>query len=90
MADRAATPGVSVDKERLDDIPVIVNMLEGLGIPSQVDQFIKSHGNWQGVSAGQLVLSWLSYIVFRYRPTRCNCCSSTRAVTLLFAIVRSP
>ena len=49
--------------ERIDDIPVIVKMLEGMGIPSQVDQFIKPHGNWQGVSVGQLVLIWLSYIL---------------------------
>ena len=29
MADPAATPDVSVENERIDDIPVIVNMLEG-------------------------------------------------------------
>lgn len=63
MADPAATPSVSVENERLDDLPVIVNMLAGMGIPSQVDQFIKPHGNWQGVSVGQIVLIWLSYIL---------------------------
>ena len=63
MAVRAANPSVSLENERIDDIPVIVKMLEGMGITSQVDQFIKPHGNWQGVSGGQVVLLWLSYIL---------------------------
>ena len=63
IADLAAPPGVSLANERIDDLPVLVKMLDGMGIPSQVDQFIKPHGNWQGVSVGQLVLIWLSYIL---------------------------
>lgn len=49
--------------ERVDDIPVIYGLLERMGIQGIVDGAIKAHGNWQGLSPGQVITVWLVHIL---------------------------
>lgn len=49
--------------ERVDDIPVIYGMLEQMGIQSIVDNVIKPHGNWIGLSPGGVITLWLTHIL---------------------------
>ena len=49
--------------ERVDDIPVIYGVLERMGIQAIVDNAIKAHGNWQGLSPGWLITVWLVHIL---------------------------
>lgn len=49
--------------ERVDDIPLIYEMLRKMGVQESIDQIIKPHGNWQGLSPGWLILFWLVHIL---------------------------
>ena len=49
--------------ERVDDIPVIYGLLERMGIQAIIDQVIKPHGNWQGLSPGRVITIWLVHIL---------------------------
>lgn len=57
------TTEVTIQTERVDDIPLLVNQLHAMGIPQIVDEIIVPHGNRQGLSLGWTAVGWLSYIV---------------------------
>lgn len=52
-----------VNTERVDDIPVLLAILERMGIQKLLDKHFKTHGNWQGMSLGWVAVVWLSYIL---------------------------
>ena len=52
-----------VEVERLDDVPMIFGLLEKMGIQANIDQVIKPHGNWQGLSPGWVITIWLIHIL---------------------------
>jgi transposase len=58
--------GIKVDEvqvERLDDIPVIFGHLQKTRIQATIDQVIETHGNWQGLSPGWVIIIWLIHIL---------------------------
>lgn len=55
-----------VQIERVDDIPVIFGLLQKMGIQATVDQVIKPHGNWQGLSPGWVITIWLIHILTQH------------------------
>jgi transposase len=52
-----------IQVERLDDIPVIFGHLQRIHIQAIIDQVIKTHGNWQGLSPGWIITVWLIHIL---------------------------
>lgn len=60
---------VSMDKnillthERVDDIPLLIGVLQRLGLAGVIDRHVKQHGLHQGLSTGGLVTVWLAYIL---------------------------
>lgn len=52
-----------LNTERVDDIPVLLAMLERMGIQKLLDKHFITHGNWQGISLGWVAVVWLSYIL---------------------------
>ncbi len=67
-----STPELTIDVERLDDMPLLYGFLEKMGIQSAIDTVIKPHGNWQGLSMGWVVTIWLINItsVYNHRMDR--------------------
>ncbi len=57
------TDKLTVVIERVDDLPVLIGSLEKLQLAALVDQHIRVHGNWQGLSPGQVLSGWLSHIL---------------------------
>jgi transposase len=55
----------SIITERIDDIPLLVAQMERMGLAAVLDTHFPTHGNWQGLSLGQLVTIWLSFILSR-------------------------
>jgi transposase len=49
--------------ERVDDIPIVLAQLEHMQVASLLDRHFPTHGNWQGLSLGQVVEVWLSHIL---------------------------
>ena len=57
------TEELTVLTERVDDLPVLIASLEKLGLAALTDQHIRVHGNWQGLSPGQILTGWLAHIL---------------------------
>ena len=52
-----------LSNERVDDIPLLINQMKKLGLSELIDKHFTTHGNWQGLSIGMVVVGWLSYIL---------------------------
>lgn len=52
-----------VTNERVDDIPLLLAQLERMGVPSLLDEYFPTHGNWQGLSLGETATIWLAHIL---------------------------
>src|SRR6266581_8014487 len=51
--------------ERVDDIPLLLEQMQRMGLPGWVDEHFPTHGNWQGLSVGWVTTVWLSSILSR-------------------------
>jgi transposase len=49
--------------ERVDDIPLLYGLLQQMGLRSIVDEVIKAHGNWEGLTPGWVITIWLMHIL---------------------------
>ncbi|MEO1447375.1 MAG: DUF4277 domain-containing protein, partial [Cyanobacteria bacterium J06635_11] len=52
-----------ISNERVDDIPLLLSQMQELGLSGLLDEHFESHGNWKGLSLGNVVSGWLSYIL---------------------------
>jgi len=61
-------PRPTVTSERIDDVPLLIYWLRQMHIDTIIDAVLgPPHGNWQGLSYGQLALLFVAYIL-----TECN------------------
>src|SRR5262244_1003033 len=51
--------------ERVDDIPLLLEQMQRMGLPALLDHHLPTHGNWQGLSLGWVSTLWLSSILSR-------------------------
>jgi transposase len=51
--------------ERVDDIPLLLEQRQRMGLPTLFDAHVPIHGNWQGLSVGWVSTIWLSSILSR-------------------------
>jgi len=54
---------VSVQTERIDDIPVLIKHQQEMGIAEVIDGIVSRHGNRDGLSIGWMTTGWLTYIL---------------------------
>jgi transposase len=54
---------VEVRSERIDDVPLLMHQQQQMGIPQVIDEVITPHWRREGLSVGQTVMTWLSFIV---------------------------
>ena len=52
-----------IGNERVDDIPLLLSQMEKLNVRGLADEHFKGHGNWQGLSLGEVMMGWLSYLL---------------------------
>ncbi len=57
------TEKLIITNERVDDIPLLVAQMEQMGVPSLLDEYFPTHGNWQGLSLGWTTTVWLAHIL---------------------------
>ena len=48
---------------RDDDIPLLLAQMKKMAIPALLDTHFPTHGNWQGLSLGEVGTVWLSHIL---------------------------
>src|SRR6266699_1679595 len=51
--------------ERVDDIPLLLEQMQRMSLPTLLDNHFPTHGNWQGLSLGWVSTIWLSSILAR-------------------------
>jgi transposase len=51
--------------ERVDDIPLLLEQMQRMGLPTMIDTHFPAHGNWYGRSLGWVSTIWLSSILSR-------------------------
>jgi len=51
--------------ERVDDIPLLLEQMQRMGLPTLFDNHFPTHGNWTGLSLGWVSTIWLSSILSR-------------------------
>ena len=51
--------------ERVDDIPLLLEQMQRMHLPTLMDHHFPTHGNWQGLSLGWVSTIWLSSILSR-------------------------
>jgi transposase len=61
-----STPEITINVERLDDMPLLYGFIQKMGIQPVIDSVIKPHGNWEGLSMGWVVTIWLIHIISAY------------------------
>jgi len=49
--------------ERVDDTPLLLAHMERMGLPSLLDEYFPTHGNWKGLSLGWTTTLWLAHIL---------------------------
>jgi len=54
---------VTVQTERINDIPLLVQQQQRMGIAAIMDRIVTRHGNRIGLSLGWMLVGWLSYLL---------------------------
>jgi transposase len=54
---------ITITHERTDDIPVIIAFLRQMRVAELIDKHFSTNGNWTGLSLGQMVVVWLTFII---------------------------
>lgn len=49
--------------ERVDDIPLILGLIDQLGLPESLDRHLGNHGHHRGLSTGWVASVWLAFIL---------------------------
>lgn len=53
----------SVISERVDDIPLLIEQMRHMQLSSLLDKHFTPHGNWRGLTPGELSVLWLTHIL---------------------------
>jgi hypothetical protein len=57
-------PAPHITHESMADVPLLMYVLHDvLGYDELLDQVSPAHGNWQGLSLGQVMVTWLAHIL---------------------------
>ena len=55
--------GLTIQTEQVDDVPILIADMRLLTIPTLIDEHFTVHGNWQGLSLGEVSIGWLAHIL---------------------------
>ncbi len=53
----------AIENERVDDIPLLIAVMKQMGLIEIFNEYLKQHGNWEGLAAGYVIVVWLAYIL---------------------------
>jgi hypothetical protein len=54
---------LSLTHERVDDLPLLLGLMQRLGLPELLDRHLGNHGHHEGFSNGWLAAIWLTFIL---------------------------
>src|SRR5690349_5090675 len=60
---RMPTLSPSITTEQINSLPLLLGLIDDMGIRTLIDTHVIPHGHWAGASVGTLVSIWLSHIL---------------------------
>jgi transposase len=54
---------LDITTEQINDLPLLLGIVEDMGIRERIDARIQPHGGWQGISVGTVVSIWLCHLL---------------------------
>ena len=54
---------MTITTEQINSLPLLVGIMEDMGIRELIDQHVTPHGHWQGSSIGTTLTIWLSHLL---------------------------
>jgi transposase len=63
-------PEMNINTERIDDFPLLLEVMQRLGLPSIIDRHLRRHGLQQGLSWGWIATIWLAHILSQSNPRK--------------------
>jgi len=64
------TPEMNITTERIDDFPLLLGVMQRLGLPGIIDNHLIRHGLHQGLSWGWIATIWLAHILSQSNPRK--------------------
>ena len=56
-------PALTITSEQINSLPLLLGIMEDMGIRHLIDAHVTPHGHWQGISVGTAVTIWLSCLL---------------------------
>ena len=74
MQDRGMKDERTVETERIDDLPVLIEWLKQMKVDAIIDDHTHAHGLWGGISKGVLGMTWIAHMIMTgdHRKVRLN------------------
>jgi len=63
-------PEIKITTERIDDFPLLLEVMQRLGLPAILDHHLVRHGLQQGLSWGWIATIWLAHILSQSNPRK--------------------
>ena len=60
------TETLEITTEQINDLPLLLGLIEEMGIRQRIDAQIRPHGHWQGISVGTVVSIWLCHLLMEH------------------------
>jgi transposase len=57
------TETLEITTEQINDLPLLLGLIEEMGIRQRIDAQVRPHGHWQGISVGTVVSIWLCHLL---------------------------
>jgi len=57
------TETLEITTEQINDLPLLLGIVEDMGIRQMIDARMRPHGGWQGISVGTVVSIWLCHLL---------------------------
>jgi hypothetical protein len=57
------TEELTVTIEPVDDIPLLIEWMEQMGLIRLTNEYFPPHGNWKGLDPGRVLAGWLAHIL---------------------------
>jgi hypothetical protein len=54
---------LEITTEQINDLPLLLGIVDAMGIRQAIDAQIQPHGHWQGLSVGTVVSIWLCHLL---------------------------
>ncbi len=84
------TETLNIATEQINDLPLLLGIVEDMGIRQMIDARIQPHGGWQGISVGTVISIWLCHLLMerdhRLVSVRDWAAARTRTVNALLGI----